>query len=102
MAAPIRGAGAVVEVQGVAVGHGCGVEEADALGVTSLGVCDGLDDAVSDGDGDSEAIDGRGAGERRRWIARPIVPDVRMKMETGMAQRRGCRPTQFFKVSPPV
>src|ERR1700694_645423 len=37
IAAPIRGAGAVVEVQGVAVGHGCGVEAAEVLG-EGLGV----------------------------------------------------------------
>jgi hypothetical protein len=67
MAAPIRGAGAVVDFQGVTVGHGTGVGEGDGLGVTTMGVCDGLDDGEADGggdgDGDSEAIDGRGLGD---------------------------------------
>jgi hypothetical protein len=94
MAAPIRGAGAVVDVQGRAVGHNGGVGDADGLGVTSLGVGDGLGDVVSDGngdgDGDSAAIDGRGGDERRPWMARAMLPAPRMRMEAGIAQRRGC------------
>ena len=90
----MRGAGAVIEVQGVTVGHGCGVAEADGLGdglgVTSAGIGDGLDELVPDGDGDSEAIDGRGIGEPRPWIARAMLPAARMRMEAGIAQRRGC------------
>jgi hypothetical protein len=69
MAAPIRGAGAVVEVQGVTVGHGTGVGEAEGLAVTTMGVSDGLDDVEADGDGDrdgdSEATDGCGVGDPR-------------------------------------
>jgi len=102
MAAPIRGAGAVVDVQGLAVGHDGGVGDADGLGVSSLGVGDGLDDVVSDEDGDSEAIDGRRGCEPRPWVARAMLPATRMKTEATIAQRRGCCPTQFFKSSSPV
>jgi hypothetical protein len=92
MAAPIRGAGAVVDVQGRAVGHNGAVGDADGLGVISLGVGDGLGDVVSDGngDGDSAAIDSRGGDERRAWMARAMLPAARMRMEAGIAQRRGC------------
>jgi hypothetical protein len=94
MAAPIRGAGAVVDVQGRAVGHIGGVGDADGLDVTSLGVGDGLGDVVSDGDadgdGDSAAIDGRGGDDRRPWMAKAMLPAATMRMEAGIAQRRGC------------
>jgi hypothetical protein len=85
-----------VDVQGRAVGHIGGVGDADGLGVISLGVGAGLGGVVSDGDGggdgdgDSAAIDGRGGDERRPWMARATLPAARMRMEAGIAQRRGC------------
>jgi hypothetical protein len=95
-----------VDVQGRAVGHIGGAGDADGLGVTSLGVGDGLGDVASDGDadgdGDSAAIDGRGGDDRRPWMARAMLPATRMKTEARIAQRRGRWPIQFFKTSPPV
>jgi hypothetical protein len=83
----------MVEVQAVAVGHGCGVGDADWLGVTSLGWGDGLGDAVSDGDGDRDgdgaAIDGRPVREPSAWIDRAMVPAATMRAKAGIAQRYG-------------
>ena len=83
-----------MDVQGRAVGHIGGVGDADGLGVTSLGVGDGLGDVVSDGgadgDGESAAIDGRGGDDRRPWMARAMLPAATMRMEAEIAQRRGC------------
>jgi hypothetical protein len=101
MAAPIRGAGAVVEVQGVAVGQGWGVGEVDAVGVTAVGDGDGLDDGSADGDGDgdgdSDAIGDCGVRELMPWTARARIPAARVAMAAGIAKRR-CWTTHVFTV----
>src|SRR2546423_665930 len=102
MAAPIRGAGAVVDVQGLAAGHDGGGGDADGRGGTSLGGGEGLDDVGAGEDGGRGASGGRRGCEPRPWMARAMLPATRMKTEARIAQRRGCCPTQFFKASSPV
>lgn len=98
-AAAIRGAGVVVEVQGVAVGHGAGVGEADGLDVGVAEDDEGLAPTavvVGDSDGDCGAAVSCAAGGPGPRVAHAAVPADKTRSPTAHPVRRPSHPIKVL------